>query len=866
MAASCFWIHRVYPGVAALLLLALLAPATVAFADEIELAAASRGQSGALGHADFDRWTAILATVTHHGEEPRDVTITVELPDFDGGQRLHAARQVTLAPNSRREVIIPLRLPPVPRGFQPSWTEAINAQVRIFERQRGREVSVVRAEPVLITLNRHSLPPYWLGDDEADLDVVEAVCGTLGLELIHDHFVTAFGDERPEALADSARRVRQLRAADIPRSPHMMEQVGMLAIGAESADLTPAQAGALRQWLARGGRLWIMLDRTDPAWARQTLGEQWSITEIDRTQRTDLTVRSEARTARYHHDDPATLVRVMAEGFDVLHEAGGWPVALGRDVGRGRLLVTTLDVSAWPRLTDEAGGDEEEGEDFQPMAELADWLLKAPVAPRLVWPDPREASASVRPARRAMTDMVSGQVGFEVVSRGTVGWTLAGFCAFVLAATFLLHRWGRLEFIAPTTIIVAVLVAGVLLSISAAARRQVPLTIASGLMVDVTADGAIARLRGLVGYYGPDDVAANVRARDGGVLWRDGLWNTPRTIRHHWRDFDEYQWAGLALPGGQVHTFEADATTELDRPTTASATLDSTGATVHLQTGDLGALADPVILIGDSAVIPDIREGAFRLEPATTPAVRGQFIEAVQLTAAQRRRQAALRELTATTPDRFGSGEPALAGWSGALAERFTLIGSEEDAARRDEALVTMPLSVKTPRPGETVTVPWPLMQWRISPFSPLGLSQGEATPRADAMAFQQGQWATLRGPGGRVSLVFSLPRELSGIDPTGGSFSLHADAHGREVDLWVARDGALERIGHQRRGNRIDAEIDADQLQAIKQRGELVIVVDVGRADTEHSEWRIRQPRLNVTGVMGGGSHSPSGRTSDHE
>ncbi len=820
---------------------------------DLELSAAGHDLRTGLGQADFDRWAAIRATVTNSGDEPRQAVVTVDFPGLREHAQLQAARNVHVPPRSSQRVIVPIRLPQRPPDQQPQWTELLDVQVRLLEVRGGREIGVDRAD-VLMRIGRRHIEPRWLGEEGPGLDVVEQMLGTQGAAILHDDFEQAFVNRSADALADAVQSVPLLAPTSLPHAPLALDTLGLLVIGTEAVDLDAAQLEALRKWLVRGGRLWIMLDRTDPVFARRVLGEQWTLAPIDRTELTELTLRSDSGAVHYRHDDPVTLMRVLHEGFEVLHEIDGWPASLGRQVGRGRLLVTTLEAELWPRLKAPAQAQGDEGRD-DPLAELGQWLLERPQPQALAWPAERAGVIVGRqPQRRAMTDLVDGQIGFEVVSRVTVGWFLAGFCIVLLGCTFLLHRYGRLEYVAVATVLLAVVTAGSLLSISAAARRQAPLTVASGLLVNVTADGAAARIGGLVGYYAPDDVPHRVATGRGAVLWRDDLWATGRTVRHQWTDLDRYHWTRLRLRGGQVHTFEAEQVLSLDRPARATARLDEAGAEVELATGDIGELEDVVLLTADGAVIPSIRDGRFPLAPRVETAVRSQFIAGAQLTASQRRRQAALRQVVAMGGHRHGSGPPMIAGWSRRLAGGFTLsdeAGQVADAARRDEALVLMPLRVAPPAVGAAVQVPWPLIEWEVVPFARLELDPGPARRVADAMAFQQGRWETLRGAGGRVTMVLSPPRELDGLEPTEGRFSMRVDALGRELDLWVERGEALEAVSIERGGGRIAAELDARQLQSLRHDGRLVLVLDVGRAESEHSAWRIEQPRLSIRGVM---------------
>ncbi len=131
----------------------------------------------------------------------------------------------------------------------------------------------------------------------------------------------------------------------------------ILASGRIAAD--PAGMRSLRQWVQRGGSLWVMLDRVDPQTIAPLLGETLDFQVVDRTSLTDFMVERTSGSQEgpiggkplpgainrpateppYRpgpFDRPVDFVRVLLPaGEQAMHVIDGWPVWFTRHVGRG---------------------------------------------------------------------------------------------------------------------------------------------------------------------------------------------------------------------------------------------------------------------------------------------------------------------------------------------------------------------------------------------------------------------------------------------------------------------------------------------------------------------------------------------------
>src|SRR5262249_31459584 len=119
----------------------------------------------------------------------------------------------------------------------------------------------------------------------------------------------------------------------------------------------PAGLRALRQWLERGGKVWVMLDLVDPEVIAPLLGDAFDFQVVDRVGLTNFAIQEsedaqppEGPQARQVHERPVDFVRVLLPPQErVRHTINGWPAWFTRQVGRGKVVFTTLGPRGWHR-------------------------------------------------------------------------------------------------------------------------------------------------------------------------------------------------------------------------------------------------------------------------------------------------------------------------------------------------------------------------------------------------------------------------------------------------------------------------------------------------------------------------------------
>ena len=125
-----------------------------------------------------------------------------------------------------------------------------------------------------------------------------------------------------------------------------------------------AALAAVRRWLYGGGRLWIMLDRCDPVILERLLGDDFHGHVVDRVGLTTVRDRQGAvagpprwrgRAKRSSTTSRSIWPAMVVSGVKVWNTVDGWPAAMTRSCGEGRMLITTLGPRAWIKPTSTAG-------------------------------------------------------------------------------------------------------------------------------------------------------------------------------------------------------------------------------------------------------------------------------------------------------------------------------------------------------------------------------------------------------------------------------------------------------------------------------------------------------------------------------
>src|SRR5262245_50401822 len=243
-----------------------------------------------------------------------------------------------------------------------------------------------------------------------------------------------------------------LRTGPLPDSPEALDSVEHFVIASDRIAADPVGMRTLRHWLITGGKLWIMLDRVRPEVVAPLLGDALDFQVVDQIGLTTTNVVMPVRGSEEvnvpllpyeRHERPVAFMRVLLpDPQQAPHTIDAWPVWFTRNVGRGKVMFTTLGPRGWYRPR--GAGDS--------PAKFANAdtrnFPKTPVPlPHLVrlaeelHPAPEQSAFRMDEFQPMLTE----EIGYSVISRTSVVALFGGFLAAALALGAALRKARRPE-------------------------------------------------------------------------------------------------------------------------------------------------------------------------------------------------------------------------------------------------------------------------------------------------------------------------------------------------------------------------------------------------------------------------------------
>jgi len=619
----------------------------------------------------------------------------------------------------------------------------------------------------------------------------------------------------------------------LPPTADAFDGTDHLVLAGNRLAVDPVGRAELRRWLQHGGKLWVMLDRVDPAVVAPILGDDFDLHVVDRVGLTTVTVRrqkddSVAAPAR-GFEQPVEQVRVVPGVEDqVLHTVDGWPVSFVRQVGRGKVVFTTLGPTGW----------------HQPQSAAS---LKGP-NPKLPEPKRPAAAASDLPVPLAHLEEVAGElhsrtpphpftaedlrpllneeIGYSIIGRGTVGFVLGAFLLALLALGLGLRRAARPELVGWLGPVAALAAAGVFLVLGESSRRAVPPTVGVAEIVEAVPGSGESASHGLFAMYQPSSGLASLGTQHGSALDLDTEGLEGQTLRRIQTDVDAWHWENLSLPAGvRAGPFRSTARTGR---LTAVARFGPNGVEGRLSAESFGGLSDVLLSTPAREPIaarldPDGRFAA-GLDDALSP---GQFLAGTVLTDRQQRRQAVYRQLLSGRPPELLEGRDLLMAW----AEPGEIPFKGEDGARTvGTALLIIPMEFEHPPAGTRVTIPRAFVPFKR-------VTDGKFVQPTLESGFPTEMRLRFQLPASVLPLEVESATLYARVRTPGRRFTVSGIADGQTVPL-VAIDSPAEPIR---------LEIADARLLRPDDRGGLHLNVAV--TGTGESKWAIEALGLDVVG-----------------
>lgn len=756
------------------------------------------GMSG-FGFYGVDQWGVVRSEL----ENPADHEIRALIAlQFTAMPTVQYASEVWLPPRSKRALTTPVR--PLRAG---TMGNAFEAQTQLIARDDSdRERSLASTTTLLLKADNPVVTAASVDrNDSTPSQVLVALREASGLKptttFINSHSTPVFGGA--------------------------WDAIDALLLANPDLQLDSTQVDAMRHWVFEGGRLWIMLDKADPELLRRLLGEAWNVAEIDHVPLTDFSLRfGNDRVEELSFDYPIDFVRVDAPGFEVTHTINGYPAALRKSIGEGELIVTTVAGPAWITADQTASAA---------LQMLSGFVRRTP-------------AMQVEPEAVGLEGYVREQIGYQIISRGPVAGVLGIFTLAILVAGLVLARRGRLEWLAAVGAGFAVLAAGILIAAGLMRQGQTPTTLAQAQVAMFHPEQSMARVNGLLSVYvSPGDpIETNTLIADrGAVVWPDLAAQGGGLLRFVWTDPDRYRLENLNMPAGAVRSVTAGNAINVIDPPRAVVGFDARGAVLRLDPGVLGTIEDPLIATTSGRLAPrpadnaDAAEGDFI---ATDDDVLGpgQFIRADLLTQTQIARQSVYRELLRHPfPD-----HPMLLGWAEPLD---TGVGYDAEAARRGAVVAALPVSFLRPAPGQSVTIPAPLMV-----MSAYRGARGVAS--ATIYNDETGEWVGNVTQDMSLLMRFDPPAALVPFRLERARFSFDLKAPGRTWEIITFTDGKLRVLATgQNAFGWSTVELTGSNLPDAIEGGAVIVGLRIGPyLDPNASRpWTLQDLTLSVTGAI---------------
>ena len=512
------------------------------------------------------------------------------------------------------------------------------------------------------------------------------------------------------------------------------------------------------------------------------------------------------------HDEPVDLVRMVISNVDVSYLVNGWPAAMTKSYGNGKLLITTLGPRGWIR-SPPAGAvpstDRLRTSQFMPTVEMS---MIADDFFRVRKPELLPAS-DIEP-------QVREYVGYRVLSWWLVVGLLLGFAALIVSIGFWLLRSDLLQHLGWIGSILAIAISMLLIFSGRMNRHGIPATVAS-VQVMQSIDGINeARSEGMLAVYQPEGSEVPVSATQGGRLVpsMSGLDSTTR--RMVTTDLGVYYWENVPQPAGlRLTPFRHSEA--FPEGLEVRATFDANGligkytgsvppgtdAMIATRSGRMGiALASDGTFVGRS-------DGVFEAN---------QFLSAGLLNDEQGRRRRTLSALL-TNPQRMDyPDQPQLMFWSEPRNNGFQF---GEELTMQGATLVAVPLIMERPENGKEIIIPSPLLSYAVrrNPDGTLPSAMWDAARR---------EWQERSSPGLNW-LSFQIPRELLPLTVKRARLDFRVSGPVGKIDVFGLKNGevinletVMDPVGS------VSMEIGDPEALEIDNEGRLALGIGAGDPD----------------------------------
>lgn len=564
----------------------------------------------------------------------------------------------------------------------------------------------------------------------------------------------------------------------LPQSHGALDELDQIVITGNQLCNDTRGMTAVRHWLRKGGRVWIMLDVADEAIVTGLLGQDASHTVIDRIELNQLQFEMNRSVmgrpgndgGSWSSESPVPMVRVLADipDEDIVCQIDGWPAAFWKSVGNGEVLFTTLDARGWL---------DRDGNASNALHQISRTFF-----------EPKNQASDFQ---QALMPILDRNIGYQIPSRRLVATILGLNALVILVAGTWWARQRRLERMAILVPASAIITTIAMLAIGTQHAQSVPSTVATGQVVQVSHATGEADVSTVRAVYSQD-------AGDLGLVSRSSVLTIPvenegsvSTRRVRIDDDGSSRWLGADQPPGVVRHFLSDSTLSLDHPINVRGTFDASGfrgtvlgidsakfddgVIVHLPAPLTGIVVNTDQPGGQQDSERQIRAGiANRLAPE-------QFVPGTLLSDEQRIHQEFLRDMLSSPDERSIGNKLSLLFWT----DPFDLgVQFSDRFQHRGSALVFVPIQIDRPASGSDFLIPATFIR-----TEPVAARQRHSS----LIDHRTGQWIESLTKPGKTDLIFQFPPALSAMTLQSVTISMKINAPSRSLLVHAMVDGKPE-------------------------------------------------------------------------
>ena len=784
-------------------------------------------------------WGELHLNLENGGDAEQNLLCTTY---FDKNPTVQFARQVWLPPRARLKISHPILFP------NADQLDERSADVRslVIEASPGKEV-VVRNDSGLLQHQRSLL----ITPSGRNTGIIVGREATDSVR--QDVLDLIVANREYQGLSN---KVALLADDFLPADETSLNYLDHLILTEDRLVDDLAALTAVRRWLHAGGRLWVMLDQTDPVILERLFGDEFQGAVADRVELSS--VRVDQPPSIFIPDSevgntvsfeiPVDLAQVIVSDMDVWNTVNGWPAAMTRTYGRGRVLITTLGPRGWvktappPVISSKKDSPppppRSEFVPIPPMEDLAAWIFAE-----------REAESL---PQESLESFAKEYVSYKVPTWGLIIGTMGGFIAALVATGTWFWKRELPEHFGWSGSVLAILFGSLFIGIGVANRYGVPDTIASVYFAQAIGGTDDVRANGAMAVYRPGGGQSLIRATRGGELWPDMTGSEGSTKRMVTTDLGVFHWDGLLQPTG-LGLYPAVTSASFADRMVATATVDAQGITGRY-TGRASDGTDAILATREGRL--GVQLGADGQFTAGADAVLNpdQYLATTFLTDVQDRRRRILQRLFENRNWQASLDHPQLMLWLNDWEHGFQF---GEELQRQGDTLLMVPLELRRPPVGTEMTIPAPFLSFTSARppdnSSPAGFWD-DGRREWQERSRPSTTWLSVKIPRALLPLTASKAQIKVEVSGAMGQIGILGVKNGEAVSLKTLTDpvGSLH------------FEIDDPEVLTVSENGELILGISGGVPG--QSETSPPEPESGTAGESAGASVSPAeGARHDH-